>query len=78
MATRTSFFLHFHITPACMQAGIRTSGPESTASSEIVPDVLDNLAAKLRQDSEVLKMLDLVASGQIDKVVIGVGRETQA
>lgn len=67
------FFIHFEITENCMKAGIRTSGQPGR-------DVFDVLADRMRQNPEVRRMLEKIGPGedQFEKVLIGVGRETEA
>lgn len=68
---KRSFMIHFEITQACMEVGL------SSERNPIRPDVLDNLATKLRCHPEVRRMLKMVERGELDKVIIGVGREIQ-
>jgi hypothetical protein len=67
------FFIHFEITENCMKAGIRSS-------SQPGRDVFDVLAERMRQHPEVRRMLENIGpdEGQFDKVLVGVGRETEA
>ena len=72
-------FVHFEITPRCMQSGIRTLDQNLNSAEEGKPDVFDNLANKLRTNVHVLEMLARIGSGEeeLDKVIISVGRENK-
>lgn len=71
MPKKRSFMLHFEITPACMTAGIKDTGRFGK------PDVFDNLATKMRNNPEVRAMVKRVEDGELDKVLVGVGREIE-
>lgn len=67
---KNRYFIHFQVTPDCMQAGLRDPGADGPN------DVLDNLVFKLRQNPGVREMLERVQSGELDCVMVGVGRQT--
>ena len=64
------FFVHFDISSTCMQVGVRTPEQEGR-------DVFDVLADKMRMNPDVMQMIAQIgpSENEIDKVVIGVGRE---
>ena len=72
---RRMYFRHFEITRTCMQAGVRNENPNLNSADPGQPDVLDNLADKLRRDPEVVRMLSQIGNEGFGSVFIGVGRE---
>lgn len=52
-----------------MEAGIRGPGDAD-------PDVFDHLAMKLRKNTDVREMVQRVADGELEKVCVGIGRES--
>lgn len=62
------YFVHFDITQTCMTNGLLNPGQEGN-------DVLTRLAYLMRANPSVRQMLERITSGDLNKVIVGVGQE---